>query len=65
RLQLAAKQAIDVVASAIALALLSPILLVIALLVKMGSPGPVLFRRERVGASASIRVPSRARCRTE
>ena len=49
RLQLAAKQAIDVVASAIALALLSPILLVIALLVKMGSPGPVLFRQERVG----------------
>ncbi len=39
----------DVTISLLALALLSPLLLVIALLVKLDSEGPVLFRQERVG----------------
>lgn len=44
-----AKRAIDVVLSLVALIGLSPLLLLIALLVKLTSKGPVLFRQERVG----------------
>ena len=47
--QVAVKRAIDVVASAIALVLLAPLLLCIAIGVKLGSTGPVLFHQERVG----------------
>ena len=47
--QRALKRAIDVVVSASALALLSPLLLVVAVLVKTTSRGPVLFRQPRVG----------------
>lgn len=43
------KRAFDVVVSAIALLLLSPLLVVIAVLVKLGSRGPVLYRGERIG----------------
>jgi exopolysaccharide biosynthesis polyprenyl glycosylphosphotransferase len=39
----------DVVAAASALLLLSPALLVVALLTKLLSPGPVIFAQERVG----------------
>ena len=45
----AAKRVIDIVASAIALVFLSPLFLVIAWKVKRGSPGPILFRQERLG----------------
>jgi len=44
-----AKRAFDAIFSALFLLLLSPLLLLIALAVKLGSPGPVLFRQERVG----------------
>jgi putative colanic acid biosynthesis UDP-glucose lipid carrier transferase len=39
----------DVVLSAIALVVLSPFLAAIALLVKLTSPGPILYRQERCG----------------
>jgi exopolysaccharide biosynthesis polyprenyl glycosylphosphotransferase len=39
----------DIVLAAIALVLLSPLLLVVALLIKLDSRGPVFFRQERVG----------------
>ncbi len=39
----------DIVLSAALLALLSPLLLVMALLVRLTSPGPVIFRQTRVG----------------
>ncbi len=39
----------DVLGSAIALLLFSPIFLIIALAIKATSPGPVFFRQERVG----------------
>ena len=45
----AAKRLEDVVISLLALVLLSPVLLVIAILIKRDSPGPVLFRQERYG----------------
>jgi lipopolysaccharide/colanic/teichoic acid biosynthesis glycosyltransferase len=43
------KRAIDVVGSLVALLLLSPLLLLVALLIRIVSPGPVLFRQQRVG----------------
>lgn len=43
------KRALDVVGSATLLILLAPVLLVIIVLVKMTSPGPVFFRQERAG----------------
>lgn len=45
----AVKRAIDVVFSAMTLVILSPLLLVIAIAVKLSSPGPVLYRQERMG----------------
>lgn len=39
----------DIMVSAIALLLLSPVYLVIALLIKADSKGPVLYRQERIG----------------
>ncbi|AXH37225.1 sugar transferase [Humibacter sp. BT305] len=44
-----AKRAFDVVASGFGLILLSPVLLAIAMAVRLGSVGPVFFRQERVG----------------
>jgi putative colanic acid biosynthesis UDP-glucose lipid carrier transferase len=43
------KRATDVSIASVALALLSPLLLLIALLVKLTSPGPVIFRQRRYG----------------
>ena len=43
------KRALDIVLGGAALLVVSPVLLVIGLLVKLDSPGPVLFRQERVG----------------
>lgn len=43
------KRAFDVAASAIGLIVLSPILLLLALLIKLTSPGPVFHRATRVG----------------
>ena len=42
-------RALDLAFAAIALALLSPILLFAAIAIKLGSPGPVLYRQRRVG----------------
>jgi lipopolysaccharide/colanic/teichoic acid biosynthesis glycosyltransferase len=44
-----AKRIFDLVCAAVGLLLLSPPLLLIALVVKLDSPGPVFFRQERVG----------------
>lgn len=49
--QFALKRLIDIAFSVLALVLLAPLLLVIAVLVKLGSPGPVFFRQERIGLS--------------
>jgi exopolysaccharide biosynthesis polyprenyl glycosylphosphotransferase len=48
-LQVALKRVLDILASGVALVLLSPLLVAAALLVKLTSRGPVLFRQERVG----------------
>ncbi len=44
-----AKRLLDVAGAALCLALLAPLLCIIAALVKFTSPGPVLFRQNRVG----------------
>ena len=46
---MAAKRLVDVTGSAIGLILLSPIFLLIAILIKIDSPGPILFRQRRAG----------------
>jgi exopolysaccharide biosynthesis polyprenyl glycosylphosphotransferase len=43
------KRAFDVLASSIALVLLAPVIAVLAVLVKLSSPGPVFYRSTRVG----------------
>jgi Undecaprenyl-phosphate glucose phosphotransferase len=43
------KRSLDIVFSALALVVLGPIMLLIALWVRLGSPGPVLYMQERVG----------------
>jgi len=48
--QFACKRLLDVVVSATLLVLLSPFMLLLALLVKLDSSGPALFVQERVGA---------------
>ena len=48
-LQSMAKRATDVIGSALALALLSPLFLVVSLLIKFDSRGPVFFRQRRAG----------------
>jgi len=49
RFALGLKRAMDIVGSATALALLSPLCGMIALAIKITSKGPVLFRQERLG----------------
>jgi lipopolysaccharide/colanic/teichoic acid biosynthesis glycosyltransferase len=44
-----AKRALDLLVSGLGLLLLSPLLLVLAVWIKLDSPGPVLYRGQRVG----------------
>lgn len=43
------KRLLDIVAAGLGLALLAPVLLAVALWIRLDSPGPVLFRQTRVG----------------
>lgn len=47
--QMAAKRVTDLILASLALIGLSPLLLLLAVLIKIHSPGPVLFRQRRVG----------------
>lgn len=46
------KRAIDLIGAAIALILLSPLFLLVAICIKLDSPGPVFFRQNRWGSGA-------------
>jgi lipopolysaccharide/colanic/teichoic acid biosynthesis glycosyltransferase len=46
---MAVKRAFDIVGAALGLLFLMPLLIVIAIIIKFDSPGPVFFRQERVG----------------
>jgi exopolysaccharide biosynthesis polyprenyl glycosylphosphotransferase len=48
-MQLLGKRLMDITLSLLALVLLSPFLIVLALIIKFSSPGPILFAQERVG----------------
>lgn len=50
--KLTLKRTVDVIFSAIFLVLASPVMLIIALLVKLDSPGPVFYIQERMGLDA-------------
>jgi exopolysaccharide biosynthesis polyprenyl glycosylphosphotransferase len=49
----ALKRAVDIVGAGAVLLVLSPVLAVVALLIKLDSPGPVLFRQQRRGREGS------------
>jgi lipopolysaccharide/colanic/teichoic acid biosynthesis glycosyltransferase len=48
------KRPFDIVGSVVGLVLLLPIFLVIAIIIKIDSPGPVFFRQERVGKGGRL-----------
>jgi Undecaprenyl-phosphate glucose phosphotransferase len=48
-LNILVKRGMDVLLSSVALVVLSPVMLLIALIVKLTSPGPVFYRQERCG----------------
>lgn len=43
------KRSFDILASGLGLIIISPLMLILAIGVKLSSPGPILFRQERVG----------------
>ena len=45
----ALKRAVDIVGAIVGIILFSPIMLIVALLIKLTSPGPIIFCQERVG----------------
>lgn len=47
--KLALKRAMDIVGASVGLILLSPLMLLIAILIKLDSPGPVFYVQERMG----------------
>jgi len=54
RVLLAAKRVLDIVAAAIGLLLLSPILLIVGVMVRLTSKGPALYHQERVGQAGRV-----------
>ena len=48
------KRCIDIIGAGVTLLLLSPMLATVALLIKLDSPGPVLFRQQRRGFNGQI-----------
>ncbi|MEM8908869.1 MAG: sugar transferase, partial [Bacteroidota bacterium] len=48
------KRMFDIVVATTALILLSPLMLIVALLIKMGSDGPVVYRSKRVGRGYQV-----------
>ena len=52
RYYLISKRIIDIVGSLVLLVLLAPMIFIIALIIKLTSPGPVFFRQERLGQNA-------------
>ncbi len=50
--KLTLKRGVDLVGSAVGLVILSPILMLLAMAIKLDSPGPVLYAQERIGLDA-------------
>ena len=43
------KRAVDIVGSLVAIILFSPVMLIVAILIKLTSKGPIIFKQERIG----------------
>lgn len=54
KLNLAIKRTIDILGSSIGLIIISPFLLIIAIVIKVTAPGPVFFRQERLGYQGRV-----------
>lgn len=52
--QTLAKRTVDVIGAAVLLLLTIPLLLIVALGVRISSPGPVLFRQQRIGRGGEL-----------
>ena len=50
----AAKRSFDIVVASIGLVLTAPLLALVSVLIKLDSPGPVLFRQQRVGRNGEL-----------
>jgi len=50
----AGKRAFDIIVASLALAITWPVLLLVAAAIRLGSPGPVLFRQKRVGRNGRL-----------
>jgi exopolysaccharide biosynthesis polyprenyl glycosylphosphotransferase len=48
------KRAVDVIISGLALIVLAPLLALVALIIKLDSPGPAVFRQTRVGRNGAL-----------
>jgi exopolysaccharide biosynthesis polyprenyl glycosylphosphotransferase len=48
------KRAFDIMASSVALAMLSPLMLIVGALIKLTSRGPILFKQDRVGLHGRV-----------
>jgi O-antigen biosynthesis protein WbqP len=55
-LNLFLKRALDIIVSLLGLFILSPIILIVSLIIKLDSPGPVLIKQKRVGINNKIFV---------
>ncbi len=53
RIALAAKRSVDLTLALLGLALTAPLLAVVAVAIRLDSPGPAIFRQERVGLGGS------------
>ncbi len=51
---MAFKRAMDIIIAAAGLIITSPVLLITAILIKLDSPGPVLFMQERIGKDGKV-----------
>lgn len=49
------KRALDILISAVALMLLAPVMIIVAVAIRLDSPGSVFFRQERFGGHLSVR----------
>ena len=52
--QLLGKRILDLILSLIVLFLLWPLFLVISLIIKLSSPGPVFFKQKRLGKNGKV-----------
>lgn len=54
RINMMGKRTMDVIGALVGLALLGPLMLIVAIAVKVSSPGPILFRQKREGLNGRI-----------